>query len=129
MAMRLLILGTEARHYHIRSEIPNDPHDVSENFVVIPDVHCFVSRLRKPEIDRSRKKLLCVIDAWRIEPFLCSNSAEPHAKFLADQILPAIPPRNRKITTVVNPTVRPQRHELCGFFCAIRRDVTNPATH
>src|SRR5260370_42268514 len=129
MAMRLLILGTEARHYHIRSEIPNDPHDVSENFVVIPDVHCFVSRLRKPEIDRSRKKLLCVIDASRIEQFLCSNNAEPLAKFRADQILPAIPPRNRKISGVVKRTVRPQRHEICVLFVAMRRDVKNASMH
>ena len=57
MAMRLFILGTEARHYHIRSEIPDDPYDVSKNFVVTPDVHCFVGRLRKTEIDRSCEEL------------------------------------------------------------------------
>ena len=79
--MRLLILGTEARYYYIRPEIPDDPNDVSKNFVVIPDVHRFVGRFRKPEIDRSREELLRVIDAPRIEKFLCSNNAEPLAQF------------------------------------------------
>ena len=101
MAMCLFILGTEARHYHIRSEIPDDPHDVSKNFVVTPDAHRFVSRLRKPEIDRSCEELPGVIDAPRIEQFLCSNNAEPLAQFRADQILAAVPARHRKISGVV----------------------------
>jgi hypothetical protein len=63
MAMRLLILGTEARHYHIRPEIPDDPHYVSKNFVVFPDVERFVSCLRKTEIERAREELPGVVDA------------------------------------------------------------------
>src|SRR4029077_7647741 len=109
MAVRLLILGTEPRHYHIRSEIPDDPHDVSKNFVVTPDSHRFVSRLRKPEIDRSCKELLGVVDAPRIEQFLCSTNAHPLPQFRADQILAAVPARHRKISGVVKRTVRPER--------------------
>src|SRR4029077_1043124 len=101
MAMRLFILGTEARHYHIRSEIPDDPHDVSKNFVVTPDVHRFVSRLRKPEIDRSCKELPGVVDASCIEQFLCSNHTEALPQFRADNILSAVPACHRKISGVV----------------------------
>src|SRR5205823_1476571 len=104
MAVRLLILGTEACHYHIRSEIPDDPHDVSKDFVVIPDAHRFVSRFRKPEIGCSREELLRMIDASRIEQFLCSNNAEPLAQLRADQILAAVPARNRKVSGVVKRT-------------------------
>src|SRR4029077_15708921 len=104
MAMRLFILGTEARHYHIRSESPDDPHDVSKNFVVTPDVHRFVSCLRKPEIDRPRKKLSGVVDAPRIEQFLCSNNAKSLAQFWADNILAAVPARYRKISGVIKRT-------------------------
>src|SRR4051812_33289173 len=107
MAMRLFILGTEARHYHIRSEIPDDPHNVSENFVVTPNSHRFVSRFRKPEIDRSCEELSGVVDAPRIEQFLCSNNAEPLTQFRANQILAAVPARDRKISRVVKRTVRP----------------------
>src|SRR6516162_637888 len=110
MAMRLLILGTEARHYHIRSKIPDHPHDVSKNFIVIPDSQRFVSRFGKPEIDRSCEKLLGVIDASRIQQFLCSNNAEALAQFRTDQILAAIPPRNGKIRSVIKRSVRPERH-------------------
>src|SRR5882757_7317054 len=98
MTMRLLILGTEARHHYIRSEIPDDPHDVSKNFVVIPDAHRFASRFGKPEVGCSREELLRVIDASRIEQFLRSNNAEPLAQFRTDQILAAVPARNRKIS-------------------------------
>ena len=101
MAMRQLILRTKARHNYIGAKLPDDPHDVSKNFVVIPDAHRFVSRLRKPEIDCSREKLLRMIDASGIEQFLCPNNAEPLAQFRADQILAAVPARNRKISGVV----------------------------
>src|SRR6266513_1431471 len=115
MAMRLFILGTETRHHYIGPEIPDGPHDVSKNFVVIPDMHRFVSCLRKPEIDRSREKLPGVVDASRIEQFLCSNNAEPLAQFGTDYILAAVPSRNRKISGVVKRTVCPQCHQICIF--------------
>src|ERR1700756_2502312 len=129
MAMRLLILGAEARYDYIRSEIPDDPHDVSENFVVVPDAQRFVSRLRKSEIDRPREELLGVVDASRIEQFLCANNAEPLAQFGSEQILAAVPARNRKISAVVKRAVRPQCHEICVFVVGVRRDVQNVAKH
>src|SRR4029450_5624582 len=101
MAMRLFILGTETRHYHIRSEIPDDPHDVSENFVVIPDAHRFVSRFGNPEVGCSVEELLRMVDASRIEQFLCSNNAEPLAEFRTDQVLAAVPACTGKISGVV----------------------------
>src|SRR5947199_985444 len=109
MAVRLFILGTEARHHYIRSEIPDDPHDVSKNFIVIPEAHCLFGRFGKPEVGCSREELLRMVDASRIEQFLRSNNAEPLAQFRTDQILAAVPARNRKISAVVNQTVPPQR--------------------
>src|SRR4030095_16890062 len=105
MAMRFVILGTEARHDHIWPEIPNDPHNVSKNFVVIPKAHRFCRRFGKPEIVRSREELLGVIDAPRIEQFLCSNDAEALAQFGSQYILTAVPACNRKISGVVKRTV------------------------
>src|SRR4029434_11116108 len=101
MTMRLFILGTKPRHYHIRPKIPDDPHDVSENFVVIPDVQCFLSRLRKPEVVRSREELLRMVDAPRIEQFLCSNYTEALAEFGSQYVLTSVAARNRKISGVV----------------------------
>src|SRR5690242_1080799 len=111
MAMRLFILGTKACHHHIRSKIPDNPHDVSKNLVVIPNVHRFVSRFRKPEVNRSREELPGVVDASRIEQFLCSKYAEPFTQFGSDYILPAVPASHRKISGVVKRTVRPERHQ------------------
>ena len=129
MAMRLVILWTEARHYHIRPEISDDPHDISENLVVIPDVQRFVSRLRKPEIERSREELPGVIDASRIEQFLCSNDAEALAQLRSQYILTSVAACNRKISGVIKRAVGPERHQICVFVVRVRRDVKNAAKH
>ena len=129
MAVCLFILGTEARHYHIRSGIPDDPHDVSKNLIVVPDAHALFGRLRKPEIDCSCEELFGVVDASRIEQFLCSNNTEALAKFRADQILSAVPARNGKISGIVKRAVRPERHQICVFVIGVRRDVKNAAKH
>src|SRR5215471_7099111 len=101
MPMRLLILWTEARDYHIRSEIPNDPHDVGKNFVVIPNAHRFVGRFRKPEIERPREELSGVVNAARIDQFFCSNYTESLAQLRPQYILTSVTARNRKISGVV----------------------------
>src|SRR4030095_1754095 len=101
MAMRQLILRTKTCHHHLWWELSDHPTHIGQNFVVIPDAHRFVSRLRKPEIDCSREKLFGVVDASRIEQFLCSNNAEPLAQFRADQILAAVPARNGKISGLI----------------------------
>src|SRR5262245_8730106 len=115
MTVRFVILGTETRHYYIRPEIPDNPHDVSKNFVVIPDVQRFPSRLRKPEVVRSRKELLRMVNAPRIEQFLCSDDAKALAEFGSQYVLTSVAARNRKISGVVKRTVRPERHQICVF--------------
>src|ERR1044072_206460 len=129
MAMRLFILWTEARNYHVRSEIPDDPHHVSKNFVVIPDVQGFISSFRKPEIECSREELPGVVDASRIEQFLCSNDAEALAQFRSRYVLTSVAACNRKISGVVKRTVRPERHQVCVFVVRVRRDVKHAAKH
>jgi hypothetical protein len=129
MAVRLVILGTEARYHYIRPKIPDDPYDVSKNFVVIPDVQRFISRFRKPEIECSREELPGVVDAARIQQFLCSNDAEALAQFWSQYILTSVAARNRKISGVVKGTVRPERHQICVFVVRVRGDVKNAAKH
>src|SRR5262249_16409855 len=127
MAVRLLILGTEPRHYHVRPEIPDDPHDVRKNLVVIPNAQRFVSCLRKPEIERACEELPGVVDASRTEQFLGTNDTEALAQFGPQYILASVAARNRKISGVVKRTVRPERHQICIFVVRVRRDVENAA--
>src|SRR4029079_7294659 len=129
MAMRLVILGTEACRYHVRPEIPDDPHDVSKNFVVIPDVQRFVCRLRQAEIERARKELPGVVVAPRTEQSLRSNNAEPFAEFGTQYVLASVAARNRKISGIIKGTVRPERHQICVFVVRVRRDVKNATKH
>src|ERR1044071_5139734 len=98
MAMRLVILGAEARHYHIRPEIPDDPYDVSKNFVAIPDVKRLIGRLGESEIERTREELAGVVDTSRIEQFLRSNDAEPFTQFRSQYVLASVAACDRKIS-------------------------------
>src|SRR5215813_4031595 len=129
MAMRLFILGTKACRDHIWPEIPDDPHHVSKNFVVIPNAECFVSCLRKPEIERAREELPGVVDASRTDQFLCSNNAEPLAQFGSQYILTSVAAGYRKVSGVVKRTVRPERHQICVLVVRMRRDVKHAAKH
>src|SRR6266513_2697725 len=129
MTVRLIILGTETRHHYIRSEIPHDPHDVSKNFVVIPEAHCLFRRFGKPEVVRSCEELLRMIDASRIEQFFSSNYTEALAQFGSQYILTPVAACDRKISGVVKQTVRPKRHQICVFVVRVRRDVKNAAKH
>src|SRR5215469_7346977 len=101
MAMRQLILRTETRNYHIRTKIPNDPNDIGQNLVVAPEAHRLFSRFGKPEIECSCEELFAVIDPPRSQQFRCSNYAEPLAQFRAEQILTAVPARDRKVRAVI----------------------------
>src|SRR4029453_14256962 len=120
MAMCLVILGTEPRYYHIWPEIADDPYDFSKNFVVIPELQRFVCRLLKPEIERSGEELRGVIDASRVEQFLCSNDAEALSQFGSQYILTSVAARDRKVSGVVKRTVRPKSHEICVFVVGMR---------
>ena len=81
MAVRQLILRAEACHHHVRSKIPDDPDYIRENLVVIPDAQRFFSRFGKSEINSSCEELFGVIDASRIQQFLCPNYPEAFAQF------------------------------------------------
>src|SRR6266487_4091329 len=129
MAMCLVILRTEACHYYIRSETPDNPHDISENFVVIPEAHCLFRRLRKPEIERAREELPGMVDPSRVEQFLCSNNTQALAQFRSKQILPTVTACNGKISGVVKRTVRPERHQICVFVVGVRCDVKHATKH
>ena len=123
MAVRQVILGTEPRYEYIRSETPDDPHDISKNLVVIPNAQRFVGCLRESEIDRPCEELLAVVDASRIEQFFCSNNPKALAEFGSQQILTAVPTCNREVSAVVERAVRPQRHKICVFIIGVRGNV------
>src|SRR5215472_357509 len=129
MAMRQLILRAEARHDYVRPKIPDDPDHVCKNLVVIPETQRFFSCFGKPEIGRSCEELFGVIDASRVEQFLCPNHTEALAQFWPQQILTAVPTRDRNISRVIKRAVGPERHEICVLIIGVRRDVENTTKH
>src|SRR5919198_2644928 len=100
MAVRQPILRTEARHDHVRSKISYDPDYVSKNLVVIPDAQRFFSRFGKAEIDCTCEELFAVVEAPRVQQFLCPNQAEALTQFGPQQILTAVPTCDREISAV-----------------------------
>src|SRR5438045_4226122 len=112
MAARLMVLGAETRHDHIRPESANLPDDVGKNFIAIPNAQRFLRAFRKAEIDRAREKLVAMIEPARGEKFLGANHAEAHAQLGPDQALSTIAARDGKIGGVVKRTVRPTRHAI-----------------
>src|SRR5437588_6309617 len=129
MTVRQMILRTEASHDDIRSKPPDHPNHIGKNLVVIPDPQGLLRRLGESEINRSREKLLAMIESPSGEQFLRSNNAETLAQFRSDQILTAISARNRKISRLVKRTVRPQRHQICVFIIGMGSEVEDPAKH
>src|SRR5437764_12118325 len=89
MAVRLVVVGTEARHDHIRPESANLPDDVGKNFIAIPNAQSFLRAFRKAEINRAREKLVAMIETARGEKFLGAYHSETHAKLRPVQVLVA----------------------------------------
>ena len=76
MAVRLVVVRTETRHDHIRSKSPDDPDDVRENLVAIPNAQRLFRVFRETEIDRAGEELPAVIEPARGEKLLRANDAE-----------------------------------------------------
>ena len=57
MTVRLVIVRTETRDDYVRTKSTNDPDDVGEDFVTIPNPQRLFRVFRKSEIDRTREEL------------------------------------------------------------------------
>ena len=123
MAVRLVVVRTEARHDDVRFPFPNRPDNVGQDFFAVPNLQRFGRAFRKTEIDGPGKELVRVIDLARGEKFVSADKTEPLAQLRPEKILPAIAARNRKISRVVERAVRPERHQVGVLIVGMRGDI------
>src|SRR5438105_12170740 len=88
----------KARHDHIGLKFADDPHDIGENSVAIPDRERLLRRFAEPEVERTREELFGAVDAARRQQLLRADDAEELAFFVADEVLAAVAARQRQIT-------------------------------
>src|SRR3954462_9402967 len=110
MAVRLVVVRTEARDDDVRLPFPNRPDNVRQDFFAVPNLQRFRRALRKTEIDGASEELVSVIDLARGEKFVGTDESETLPELRPEKILTAVAPRDGKIRCVVKRTVRPKRH-------------------
>src|SRR3954467_13266427 len=86
------------RHDHIRPEFSDHAHYVPQHLRLVPEAQRLLRVFRKSEIDRPRKKLPPAIEPTRCEQLLRPRHPEFLVELRAEQILPTIAARHRKIT-------------------------------
>ena len=129
MAVRLVVVGRETRDDDVGPEFADRPDRVGQNLVAIPEAQRLRGRLRESEIVRAREELLAVIDPARGQQFLGADDAQLFAQLRADQILPAVAARQRKIGGVVKRAVRPIGDQAGVLVVRMRGDVKRASEH
>src|SRR5438067_320130 len=91
-------LGRKARDDHIGPEGTDDPHDVAQDSLAVPNPQGFLRRFRKSKINRSREKLPSAIQPPRGQHFLSADHTQLIAEFRPEHVLSAITAREREIS-------------------------------
>ena len=91
----------KARHDHVRTKLPDDPHDVAQHLPPIPEPQCLLGRFGIAEVDRAGEELDAAVELARLEQFLGAGHAELGVELGADLVLPAVAPRQRKVAGAV----------------------------
>src|SRR5689334_11071579 len=83
---------------HVGPETPDGPDYVGKDAVVPPLRERFRGCFGVAEIDGAAEELLCTVNPASGQQFLRADQAEQIALLGSDQVLPALPASERKIT-------------------------------
>ena len=89
--------GIEAVDDEVRLEIADNPHDVGKQFLTVPVVEGFVRVFAEAEVQCAGKKLLASVGLPCPEEFMGTDIPQLDAKFLANEVLSAVAPRQGHI--------------------------------
>ena len=106
----------------LRPEAPDHIDDVFENRVPRPEPKCLVGRLRESEVVRAREELSRPVQLAGGEQLFGADDAELGAELGADQVLAALPARQREICRLGAHAARQQHQELGVFVVGVRAD-------
>jgi hypothetical protein len=103
MAVRVGVVQREAGDHHVRLELPEDPDDIGQHLVVVPEAQRLLGRLGEAEIDGAGEELPPAVDAPRRQQLLRADEAQKIADLGTDQVLSAVAARHREVTRVRQP--------------------------
>ena len=106
----------------IRPVAADHPDDVGEDAVVPPFLHGLRGGLGEAEIDGAGEKLLGAVDLARRQQFLRADHAQLRALLRADQVLPALAARERKVRRAHVAAAREIGQHARALVVGVRRD-------
>src|SRR5262249_38055753 len=108
--------AAESENDHVWSVAPHDPNHIGKDAAVSPVLHRFFGGAREAEVDGAREELLRAIDLPGVQQLLRADDAHLRALLTADQILPALAARERKIRSAHVPPAREVREHSCALI-------------
>ncbi|HEY6100930.1 MAG TPA: hypothetical protein VIW03_15940, partial [Anaeromyxobacter sp.] len=112
----------EDRDDDLRAEAPDDAHRVLEQGLLRPEPQRLVERLREPEVVGAREELAREVEAARGRELLGPQEAQTDAELVADQVLPAVAPRERQVRGLAAHPPRHEGQESGVLVVGMRRD-------
>ena len=125
MAMRNSGHGRKSRDQHIRTKYSDDAHDVRKHLLMIPFGERLPVILGIAKVPRAAEELLAAINAPRRQQFLRANHSQLIAELRPEQILPAVPARERNICRAIKSAARKISDQLRVLIVGMRGDVEN----
>jgi hypothetical protein len=113
----------EARDHHVRPKSANDAHDVGKDCVLVPDLERLAIVLGIAEVARAREVLLASIQPPRGKQLLGARHAERLPQLGAEDVLPPIAPRERKVGGPIAAAPRQIRDGVRVLVVGMRGDV------
>jgi len=89
----------ETHHDHVGPELPDHLDDVLQDLLPPPLLQRLVRPLGVPEVHGAGEVLLGAVDPAGGEEFLRADDAEQVPLLVADQVLAAVPTRQRKVSS------------------------------
>jgi hypothetical protein len=129
VAVRVSARSGETRDDDVGLKFAKNPDHVGEDLFLIPNPECLVGGFRKTEILRAREELMAAVDPPRREQLLRADHTEKIADFRADEILPAVAPRHRKVARVRQPPVRQIGDQSRVLVVGMSGDVQHTRQH
>jgi hypothetical protein len=113
---------TEHRHNHLRSVLPNNPHDIGQQLVARPQGERLLGALGKAVVEGPRKELIATIQLTSGQKLTGPHNAQTLPKLRPDQILPTVASGQRKIRRFSTPPSCECREETGVLIVRVSRD-------
>src|SRR2546426_5393773 len=112
LAVAVARRAREDRHHDLRPEPPDHVQHVGQQRVARPEPKRFLGRLGVPEIERAGEELAGAVELASGEELLGADDSKLGAELRADQVLAALPARERQVGGLHAHATGQEREEL-----------------